>query len=196
MFLLCFICILLCFVFHFAFIYGEIFRVRSGIIQFYCSTWGFYCSTWGKISCALLHSSVEKDSCCPCPFHLLNRSFHLLVMFHSFISYSFLVRFFEWDQVEFNSIALPMGKFHIKCSFFCLKRIHVAHALFNFLINLSILQYFKTKLLCFQPTLPHEIIYTFMLIPCSLMLSGPITFQKHSHSQNHSLFSFSLTSLR
>ena len=154
--LLCFICILLCFIVHFVFISGEIFRVRSSRIQ-------FYCSTYGKISCAVFHSSVEKDSCCPCPFHLLNQSIHFSIMFHSFISYSFLVWFFEWDQVEFNSIALPVGKFHIQCSFFCLKRIHVAHALFNFLINLSIPPYFKTKLLCFQPTLPHEIICTFML---------------------------------
>ena len=92
--LLCFICILLCFIVHFVFISGEIFRVRSGRIQ-------FYCSTCGKISCTV--------------FILL------------------------------------------------LKRIHVAHALFTFLINIFIPPYFKTKLLCFQPTLPHEIICAFML---------------------------------
>ena len=92
--LLCFICILLCFLVHFIFISGEIFRVRSGRIQ-------FYCSTCGKISCVVLHSNFD--------------------------------------------------------------RIHVDHALFTFLINLSIPPYFKTKLLCFQPTLPHEIICAFIL---------------------------------
>ena len=92
--LLCFICILLCFIVHFILISSEVFRVRLGRIQ-------FYCSTYGKISYTL--------------FILL------------------------------------------------LKRIHVGHAIFTFLINLSIPPYLKTKLLCFPPALPHEIICAFML---------------------------------
>ena len=92
--LLCFICILLCFIFHFIFISGDFFRVRLGRIQ-------FYCSTCGKISCTM--------------FILL------------------------------------------------LKRIHVVHALFTLLINLSIPPYLKTKFLCFPPTLSHEIIRAFVL---------------------------------
>ena len=35
-----------------------------------------------------------------------------------FISYSFPVKFSKLDKVEFNFIALPLGKFHVQCSFF------------------------------------------------------------------------------
>ena len=82
--------------------------------------------------------SVSWDSC-GCEY---SNCFSYVSYVPCYVLYSisplFLVKFFEWDQVEFNSIALPVGKFHVQCFILMLKRIHVVHALFTFLINLSI----------------------------------------------------------
>jgi len=52
------------------------------------------------------------------------------------------VKFSELDKVEFNYIALPVGKFHAQC-FSSVEKDSCSYALFTLLINLSILCYFE-----------------------------------------------------
>ena len=66
-----FICISLCFIIQFMFISSEIFWVRLGRIQ-------FYCSACGKISCSVLFF-CWKGFMSLCPFHFLRQSIHATV---------------------------------------------------------------------------------------------------------------------
>ena len=66
-----FICISLCFIIQFMFISSEIFWVRLGRIQ-------FYCSACGKISCSVLFF-CWKGFMLLCPFHFLQQSIHAAV---------------------------------------------------------------------------------------------------------------------
>ena len=66
-----FICISLCFIIQFMFISSEIFWVRLGRIQFYCSA----CE---KISCSVLFF-CWKGFMSLCPFHFLQQSIHVVV---------------------------------------------------------------------------------------------------------------------
>ena len=46
--------------------------------------------------------------------------FHMyLVMFHSSFHIHFQLKLSKLAKVEFNFIALPVGKIHVQCSFFC-----------------------------------------------------------------------------
>ena len=63
-----FIYISLCFIIQFMLISSEIFWVRLGRIQ-------FYCSAYGKISCSVLFF-YRKGFMRLCPFHFLQQSFH------------------------------------------------------------------------------------------------------------------------
>ena len=65
---LCFICISLCFIVQFMFIYSEFFWVRWGRIQ-------FYCSSCGKISCSVFFF-CWKGLMFLCCFHSPKQSLH------------------------------------------------------------------------------------------------------------------------